>query len=338
MVKNNGLQRISAGLFLLLCWQTGLFGQNLLDQFDEDTPVWIIFEQGKEAYHRGEFGDALSLFREARRREDAGRYPEAEYWMGIIYEEEGELQLAEEQYELALEYRDRLSIPAMVYQIRYRLIHLYRLSGQMERFVQANNAILTESSLYGNPENIETLHHKMMDIFLKDGLDYTLILYRPELTFEKQALRNLAFTHLQEGQDQAASFKMMVLASHILSTAIRQYRISFPDYQFTQEPEETPISRSRALLERIEEREELREYITRSDFFQILYYWGSALYARGKTAEEAGESSRAESFYQRAGDIWFLCADQGSWAGTWGERSLGKRKDPKVDRRILHLQ
>ncbi len=327
-------------LFLLVLPPlTGPLGaQDLLDQFDDSTPVWVIFEKGKEAYDRGEFGDALGLFREARRREEEGKYPEAEYWIGIIYEEEGELELAAEQYRRALELRSRLSVPSMVYGIRYRLINLYHLTGQMDRFVQANNQILTESPLYGKPENIAGLHHQMLETFLQEGLDYTLVLYRPELTFEKRALRNLAFHHLREGQDQAAVFKMMVLTANILATAIRQYRTSFPDYKFTQEPGDSSQSRSRALLERLEKRDELKSYITRSDFFQILYYWGSALYAAGQSAEESGDPGKAQLFYTRASDVWFLCSDQDSWAGTWGRRALAKRLEPGVDREILPLQ
>jgi len=311
--------------------------QNILDQFDLDTPLWIIYEKGLASFDQREYGDALILFREAISRDSQQIFPEAEFAIGLVYEEEGELALAEEQYLRALNHRDRLSIPDMVYEIRYRLCRLYYLSGREQLFYEDNYAILMESSLYGDPQSIEELHHQMKNTFLQNGLDYLLVLYRPEITFEREALKNLAFYNLEKQRYESASFQLMLLSSALLSIAIEQYREDFPDYQFEkEESDESASSRINAFIRKTHLRPSLKDFLRRSDFYQAVYYWGLSLYSESLAPELDGETSSLLN--QRAQEIWFLIADLGDEeAGIWGRKALRQLEKPHREGQVIDL-
>lgn len=319
----NPLPHFTALTILITAILFPLGAQDVLDEIGENTPVWIIFQQGKKAFDEREYGDALTLFREAIRREEKGQFPEAEYYIGRIFEAEGELTLAEQQYEEALLHRDRLSVPEDVNEIRYRLIHIYSLTGRKQRFYQDNMAMLTRSELYGNPEVIEDQHHRMNKTFLEEGLDYLLVLYRPELTFEREALRNLAFYHFEREEYQEAAFQLMVLCTSVISRTIEQYRSFFPDYRFESEEGFSSYSMTAAFLRRIDDRPLLNRFLEKSEFYKMVYYWGNCLSQLSQT--------------ERAEDLWFLIADRGDVSGIWGKRSLQQLNKPEMQEQVLDL-
>ena len=65
---------------------------------DYSKPEWILYRKGINLYNSKNYSEAFNYFREASRKRD---FPEAEYYIGRIFENEGEQTLALKQYERA---------------------------------------------------------------------------------------------------------------------------------------------------------------------------------------------------------------------------------------------
>ena len=74
-------------------------------------PPWILLEHGRSAFERRDLTAALDALLDAVEADN--EYPEAEFWLGRIYEAQGQLILAEEQYRRALDLSLYLRVPMM---------------------------------------------------------------------------------------------------------------------------------------------------------------------------------------------------------------------------------
>ncbi len=64
-------------------------------------PAWVLLEKGKSAFEQREMTEALDTLLDAVELNQD--YPEAEYWLGKVYEAQGQAVLAEEQFRRAIE-------------------------------------------------------------------------------------------------------------------------------------------------------------------------------------------------------------------------------------------
>ncbi len=89
-MESNG--KIITAIILLLIFTIPLYSQ------DADEAEWILYRKGINYYNSKDFSEAFKYFREAAVKRD---FPEAEYYIGRIFENEGEFSLALKQYERA---------------------------------------------------------------------------------------------------------------------------------------------------------------------------------------------------------------------------------------------
>ncbi len=60
-----------------------------------EEPAWILLERGRDAFEQRRIAPAMDFILKSLEAEP--EYPEAEYWLGRVYEAQGQPVLAEEQ-------------------------------------------------------------------------------------------------------------------------------------------------------------------------------------------------------------------------------------------------
>ncbi|MDC7223625.1 MAG: hypothetical protein PQJ60_07765, partial [Spirochaetales bacterium] len=123
--------QIALILLLLLGGAFSLAAEELSEK-EKNMPVWVLMEKGKASFREGDFATALTYFTYSRNK--GAVLPEAEYWMGRVYEEEGELPLAILQYEKSLDQARYLYIPEEKTEIVYRLAGAYLKGQEPEKY------------------------------------------------------------------------------------------------------------------------------------------------------------------------------------------------------------
>ena len=135
------MKNLLALSFLLLSTPFILFPQDI-DM--GKAPPWLLMELGEKAFREKEFGEALVLFREAKKR--MGVYPEADLWIGLVFEADAEIELAVKQIERAYADRNQLYIIAEKYTILYKLAELYRMQADNSSFENRLSLIIDDDT------------------------------------------------------------------------------------------------------------------------------------------------------------------------------------------------
>jgi len=153
------------------------------------------------------------------------RYPEAEYWKGRIFFVEGELSLAETQYQRAYAMADSLDIPEERYTILYSLADIYELRG---------NLVAWENVMLRICEGLDTaidayLRKAMLATLVDAGFERFMTLYRLEPSYSIEANARLASFYLERGRAQALE-RAAITVNMILTKAIAMIGSRVEDY------------------------------------------------------------------------------------------------------------
>ncbi|MDR2718143.1 MAG: hypothetical protein LBB89_08785 [Treponema sp.] len=258
-------------------------------------------------------------------------YPEAEYWIGETYLVEGELKLAQNQFQKALALRQLFDNPGLATELLYKIAAICRTRqeyNEMERILQS---ILTGDTLWSsggsgeaprNPQagrtpsqaesssTISFTRQAMTRTLENNGIERFLMLYRYANTETVEAHKQLGFYYYVSGRHSRAEehlmFAFLVQNTIIIDEVIRHtYGFAFE----TLEKLAVEINRYPLLL----------EYVEKSGYYKTAYYLGASLYGNGKTAA--------------AMDIWNFLAAQNQ-AGEWQARARGQLRSPHVERAL----
>ena len=205
----------------------------------QESPPWVILEQGKVAFDESNLSQAQQLFFEAAQKN--GEYPEAEFWLGQVYEAQGQPELAEEQYRRALSYASLLVVRDQSIQIQYTLAQLLLNRGEARR--EEARAILSgiaNQEGASDPEQLKR-EHLYVDRLLAGGLDELLYLYRDELTHSLRSRRILGEMAWEDGQYRTALVHSMRSVLSMLSTLSQRRREVDPHWRFDIDPLEDPL-------------------------------------------------------------------------------------------------
>lgn len=292
-------------------------------------PSWLLFEKGMRAWREGDFGGSLRFFQLAAEKEAV--YPEAEYRIGIIYEKEGQPDLAERQYKKALEMSRALYIPEDKYEILYRLSGLYLLSGRYPAYEETLLTILDEEST-ADAARIRN-EHAWCSVLVEQGLDKLLYLYRLDLTYSLRATSELGVYYYKAGDYRAAYLKNLMAVLTGYSVIARELLLENPDFEFpateqdliavddayyyhSLETPDRPFSGAMYLLDWADTHPSVKEYLIQTEFYRSLYYLGMSLFALGHT-----ESARSIFDHIRHAES----------AGVWKNRARGQFENPRID-------
>ncbi len=211
--------------------------------------------------------DSLSALKTACA--DLRAYPEAEYWIGRVYEAEGETSLAAFQYRRAWDQRASLDIYEEGFGYLGRLAALYRTQGNNRAYEDILQRLVDEDPLFADSRRY--FREGMERSLGRDGFDRFFSLYRvswgPWTPFEIE----LGGYYLGNGRPQALG----LLAAGVDALASRcLWRLKQKDSAW----EFTSLS---ALLDAIARDRELQAWAEDEGFFQALHNLGLALDAGG---------------------------------------------------------
>lgn len=228
--------------FILLSVSSLLFSQEDTDeeiimvgigQLDS-METWLLFEKGLFSYESRDYGESLNFFNKLIERH--GVFPEAEYWIGRVFEQEGEYILAEKQYLKALEAERILLIPREKYEIKYRLAELYKNREDFDNYRQILNSIVldeleTNQLALGN-------ENAVINTMKRDGIDRTLLLFRHSFTYSIEAFNQLGVYYYKTGDYKAATSKLIYPLLSLFSISIDYLRQMNPEFIYPENLEE----------------------------------------------------------------------------------------------------
>lgn len=213
--------------FLLLLFSFPLLADEV-SSLDQDLEPWLLLEKGKGFYRDKDFSTALNYF--LYTQDKAAVFPEVEYWIGRIYEEEGEFLLAEQQYLKAYEQKKYLYISDQQYEIAYRLSQLYL---NRQRWDEYENILLEiiHQELQKDLSLVQQ-EHQMMKVLKEDGIDELFYLYRRNFTFSVRAFRELGiFYYKMENYRSASIYSLYAVMAMFSSIADGILEVN-PHYQY----------------------------------------------------------------------------------------------------------
>lgn len=267
-------------------------------------PPWLLLELGKKAFREKNFGQALDYFRTSIAR--GGTTPEAEMWIGRVFEEEGELDLAENQYQRALSNASQFQIPAEATTIRYDLARIYSNTNQYGKYEVTLKKIVSLDKEFVDPQEAFT-RQSMIRVLTNDGLNKLIVLYRLRNRETLQAHSDLGELYYKTGRYADAALNLTFSVVTILTVAIDSLKNQNPDFQF---------STVDKLFLTASGDSRVNDYLRSTHLFRDLYYLASSLYAEGHR--------------ERAVALWRLVMRQ-SPMDTWHLRSAAQIDSPHIE-------
>ncbi len=292
-----------AALAVLLCGGLAS-GQSVNGGADD----WILYERGNAMFAQREYGKALQLYSEAL--STAGIFPEAEVGIGDVYFEEGEFQLAREQYEKAYSQKNAFRIADTQYEVLYKLADLYQNENMYNRMEDSLLKIAADDKQFSDPAS-DRLKNQIQKNYTTKGIDHTLFLYQFDVPFAQLAHSRLGLFYYRSGRYEQAILELLysVIYNATQINAILHSR-DF-DYQFTTLAD---------MLSAIKGKKDLAQYVAGSSFFRDLYYLAGASYAAGFPAHST-QIWKLVSASTIAGNYSDLAARQ--LKAPWVEKVLG---------------
>jgi len=317
-------------LFLILLLVT-------TSSFGSEYPAWILLEKGKNSFAQKKLSDALGYFLDAIELQQ--EYPEAEFWLGRVYEAQGQIVLAEDQYRRAIELAIYLRVPQELTLIQYRLAKLLLNQGQ-KRTLEAESILYEIANNEGASSRASILlEHRYISLLTGKGIDELVFLYRDDLGRSLEARKLLAEIAWKRGNYRSALLHSMRAALSILTTMTENYRENHSDWRFDIDPIKDAQSpdrdvrfpgrsdgTDRLIMLTYENEGPLVEWLKSAGLWPVLYLLSLSLYAEG--------------FEDAAASIWELMVVRESLdetyqpriqAGYWGELAKEQLKEPSID-------
>ena len=239
-------------------------------------------------------------------------YPEAEYWIGETYLVEGELRLAQSQFQKAYDLRQLLENPGFAVELLYKIAAICRTRQDYNEMERNLLAILSEDKLWSGGTGTSGAFEKqsLTRSLENSGVDRFLTLYRYRNTESLLAHRLLGLYYYASGRHSRAQehlmFDFLIQNTVIIEEVIRNR------YDFT-------FTTLESLVDEINRYPLLKDYAEKNDYYKTVYYLGASLYGNGKTAA--------------ARELWTFLSAQNA-AGEWQARAVGQLRSPHIERLV----
>jgi tetratricopeptide (TPR) repeat protein len=238
-------------------------------------------------------------------------YPEAEYWIGETYLIEGELNLAQSQFQKALDLKETLVHPGFAADLSYKIAAILRVKQEYNEMERILLAILSADNLWsgiGASTNATFEKQSLTRTLENNGINRFLTLYRYRSNETIEAHRLLGSYYYTSGRHSRAQEHFMfafLVQNTVIIDEVRRNR-----YDFT-------FTTLEALALEISRYPVLADYAEKNEYYKTAYYLAASLYGNGKTAA--------------AREIWNFLLIQNR-AGEWQSRSLAQIRSPHVER------
>jgi tetratricopeptide (TPR) repeat protein len=254
-------------------------------------------------------------------------YPEAEYWIGETFLIEGELKLAQDQFQKALTLKGTFENSGLATDLLYKIAAIQRSRQEYNEMERTLLSILETDRLWAGQEintdnpyrdpgedavasRLSFAKQAMSRTLENNGINRYLMLYRYKSVETVEAHRLLGYYYYTSGRHSRAQehlmFAFLIQNTVIIDELIRkQYDFAFTTLE--------------SLTLEITRNKQLGEYAEKSEYFKTAYYLGASLYGNGKTAA--------------ARELWNPLSTQTS-IGEWQTRSLAQLAAPHVERAL----
>jgi hypothetical protein len=204
--------------------------------------------------------------------------------MARIYRLEGDIDLAERYYRLALEQEGAFVIPDEAHLLRIELAHMYRQNGRDTEYRNMILRVIREDPIFSEGAQ-NGRRAAMRERLYEDGLNRVLVLYRLDFPQALEAHRSYA-SYLSrqsdtESQNEAVEHLMFAVVE-IAGRAINAIIERESDYQFTTVSD---------MLLTAQRYANIREYLNDMDFLTLLLQLSAQL---ERTDREAGADVAAD--------------------------------------------
>jgi tetratricopeptide (TPR) repeat protein len=270
----------------------------------QPSAAWLKLEEGKALFEQREFGRALQRFQEAVAA--AGTMPEAEMGIGDVYREEGELGLAQAQYEKAYNNRNSLAVPAARYDILYRLAGIYEDQEFYKLMEDTLLGIVADDANWAGAKS-SRLRTQLETNYYSKGMNQVLKLYRFDPSFAQDAHAKLGWFYYRTGRFSSAVLHCLYAAVYGASEIARYLREHDVEWDF---------STFEDLLGAAEEQKDLHQYVADSGLYRNLYYLAGSTYA---------------SMYPRLAQTLWRAASRSKLAGEFADLSGRQLKKPWIE-------
>lgn len=272
----------------------------------QEEPVWLQIERAERLVEEGEFGLAIQGFRRALQLSPDD--PEAYFGLGVTYKAIGDFTVATEYLTLALDHRERFSVPGEALLVRYERADIFRARRDLRRYEAELDAIVTEDP----PPPDAILPEAPARIIADEGLNRFLVLFRLAESGSTRARGMLAELLVGLGRYAAAAEHAAFAVLGQLTTVIDAVIARDPTYEFETLDE---------LFTLAERYPETRAYLDETLLFHDLYYLAAAYLGDGNQTD--------------ALDVWRTLARHGArweagreWAGRAGRQMESPRVEP----------
>jgi tetratricopeptide (TPR) repeat protein len=289
-------------IFFLL----SLNGLNAFGQNSQGSPQdWILYERANAMFAQREFGQALQLYKEAI--SSAGIFPEAEMGVGDVFFEEGEFQLARDQYEKAYQMKKAFSVPETQYELLYKLADLYQRKEMYSKMEDSLLKVEIDDKKFSDVDS-SRLKAQIWKNYKGKGVDHTLFLYQFDVPFAQAAHSRLGWFYYRSGLYEEAAQELLFAVIYNSTEINAALHDMDADYEFTSLSD---------LLSAVQSHNEVSSFASNSSFFKDLYYLAGASYAAG--------------FPAHATLVWALLSTS-KLAGSYAALSARQLKKPFLEK------
>lgn len=287
--------KIKALLFFLLSSLTTLSAL-------EEKPVWVEFQQARALYESGEFREALNYFLNVTKGDRP--FPEAEYMIGLLYLEEGELEIAEKQVLKALENSHYLEVKQEILTYKYKLADIYLLKEDYDSYVKQLKDIIG-----GDDLDIKEIRDQraFYDTLLESGIDRLLHLYRKDADSVLNARVFLGYYYNSIGDYKTAVTYLLPSMLALITEVINDRVVENREYQFSGMVD---------FFNSLNRDKRSAKYFKEHDFYRVFYYLAESLHGLGEL--------------DRANEIWelMITVDIDS---PWIKKARKQLREPELE-------
>jgi len=225
---------------------------------EDNLPAWVLFHKGMNLYSQKNYGDAFKFFREATNNNE---YPEAEYWIGKIFENEGDNTLALRQYEKALSISYKAESSEFYIAILLSIANIYDKQKKYNLYEETLTRIINDVK---RATKSDMEYEKVLgDRLIASGLDKAIFYFRYDLDPLITPYGELGVYLLNSSRDRNAIRYLSSAVIIIFSRLIEVKKEYDPDYNYTN---------ARDLLLNAETDNKTREYMIESGLYKYLFY------------------------------------------------------------------
>ena len=236
----------------------------------DSEPEWVLYRKGINYYDRTKFSEAFKYFREASRTRD---FPEAEYYLGRIFENEGEFSLALKQYERAEEFSENLFVSSFSNEITLKKADVYKKLKKYNLYQETLEKLIKKLA---EEKKVSRYMSLLPEKLPGSGLDKLFYYYRVEGDELIYPSGELGVYFFQLSQDNNVIRYLTPSIIIIMSKVFDILKGYYSDYTF--ENLEKFISDA-------ENFSDTAGYISDSQFYKYLFYLSLSLHNTGETDE-----------------------------------------------------